>query len=121
VRTEITFRRSLGVGVDIESIVRASLHAGLAADASFAVEIDDAIIPPIKRDRRADVNTRSIVAVIASQYGKMTFCVGKLTFFDVFDPRPINSNRDIMLFLAGYCTGMTADAAILVDDKAVAH
>jgi hypothetical protein len=44
-----------------------------------------------------------------------------MSFFDVFHPGPVNTDGDVVFFLAGYRTSMTADAPVLVDEKSVAH
>ena len=49
VRAVVALRGRVGVGVDVECVVRAGLHAGLAADAAVAVEIDDPVGPPVER------------------------------------------------------------------------
>jgi len=121
VRAEITFGRGPGIGIDVQGVVGAGLHAGLATDAALIVEIDDAVASPEKGPGGTDLYAGGVIAVVASQDPKVTFGVGKLAFLDVFDPRPIDSDRDIVLFLAGYRAGMTADAAVLVDDETVAH
>ena len=44
-----------------------------------------------------------------------------LPFLKVFDPRAVHPDRNVMFFLARDRASMTADAAILVNDEAVAH
>jgi hypothetical protein len=41
--------------------------------------------------------------------------------FDILDPGAINTHRDVVFFFTGNRAGVTADAAILIDDKSVAH
>ena len=59
------------------------------------------------------------MAVIAAVDEKKAARVGKLAFFDIFDPCAIDSNRDIMLCFASHCAGMAANTLALVDDKSV--
>jgi len=111
----------LRTGIHVEGVVGAGLHAGLAADAALAVEINDAIGSAKEGYGGADLDARGVIAVVAPEDAKVTFSIGKLAFLDVFDPGPIDSNRDIVLFLAGYRAGMTANATVLIDNKTVAH
>ena len=46
---------------------------------------------------------------------------GNRALLDVFHPGAKHAYWNLVLLLAGYGAGMTTDAAILVDDKAVAH
>src|SRR5712692_1592474 len=56
VRAEVALRGRVRLGVNVERVVGAGLHAGLAADAALAVEIDDAVGTAEERKRRADFN-----------------------------------------------------------------
>src|SRR3989442_1203456 len=71
VRAVVALRRGRGIRVDVERVVRAGLHARLAADAAAAVEIHDAVVAPIERDRRANGHTGRGVAVVAAQHGEI--------------------------------------------------
>jgi hypothetical protein len=57
--------------------------------------------------------------VIAAIDKKIAARVGKLTFFDVLDPRSVNANGNIMFGFACYSAGMTANTFALVDDKGI--
>ena len=59
--------------------------------------------------------------MIAAQHREVTARVGVMALLDVLDPGAIHADRDVVLFLARHRAGMTADAAILVDNKSVAH
>jgi len=59
--------------------------------------------------------------VVTAKDGEMALCVWKLAFLDVFDSRAVDSERDVVLFLAGDGARMAADAAVVIDDEAVAH
>ena len=67
-RAVVALRRGVGVRVDVERVVRAALHARLAADAAVAVEIDDAVVARVERPRRADRHARRVLAVVAPQH-----------------------------------------------------
>jgi len=57
--------------------------------------------------------------VIAAIDKKIAAGVGKLAFFDVFDPCSIHANRNIVFGFARYSTGMTAYTLALVNDKGI--
>jgi len=97
------------------------LHAGLAADASFVIEIDNSISPSKQRHRGTNFDARCVVAMIAAQHGEVAAGIGIAALFNVFHPCAIYTNGDVVLFLAGDGAGVTADAAVLVDEKSVAH
>ena len=59
--------------------------------------------------------------MIATLHGKHTPGIGKFPFLDVFDPSPIDADRQIVFLLAGDRAGVTADALAVVDDEAVIH
>ena len=59
VGAEVALGGRVRVGIDVERVVGARLHARLAADAPVAVEIDDAVGPPVQRHRGADRHARA--------------------------------------------------------------
>jgi hypothetical protein len=97
------------------------LHAGLTADASLAVEIDDAVGSAEKRDGRADLDAGGVIAVIAAQNAEMPPHIRIAAFLNVLNPRAIYSDRNVVLFFASDGAGVTADAAVVIYEKAVAH
>ena len=117
----IAFRGRVGVRIDVERVVGTGLHAGFAADAAAVIEIDDAVGAAKQRAGRADFNAGGIVAMVAPQDAKVAPGMRELAFFYVFDPRPKNPDWNIVLFLAGHRARVAANAAILIDDKPVAH
>ena len=121
VSAEVAFRCGVVVRFDVKGIVRTGLHAGLAANAEVVVKVNDAIGAVEEGYSRANLDTGRIVAVVTSEYGKVTPGVGKFAFFDVLDPCAVNSYRNIMLFLAGNRASVTSYTAILIDDKTVTH
>jgi hypothetical protein len=118
---EVALCRRVAIRVDIKSVVRARLHAGLATDAALVVEVDDAIVPAKKRHRRTDLDARSIVAVVAAKHGKVAPGLWINALLDILHPGPIHSDGDVVLFFACHRASMTADATVLIDDKSVAH
>jgi hypothetical protein len=59
--------------------------------------------------------------MIAALDRENSACAGKFTLFNILDPGPIDSDRQIMLLLASNCASMTSDALPVVDDESVIH
>jgi len=59
--------------------------------------------------------------MVAAQHTKNPACIWIYSLFGLFDPRPVNSDRNIVLALTRYCTSVTTDALPVVDDKTVLH
>ena len=57
--------------------------------------------------------------MIATIDKKIAARVGKLAFFDVFDPCSVNANRNIVFGFASHRAGMTAYTLALVNDKGI--
>jgi len=97
------------------------LHAGFAADAPVAVEIDDPVIASEKSSHRADRYARSVIAVVAPEYREEPPSVRVFALLDVLDPGAKRAKRNLVLGFAGDGTGVASDAFPMVDDKAVFH
>ena len=117
----VALGRGLGLGVDVERVVGARLHARLAADAAVPVEVHDAVGPAIERHRRADRHAGRVVAVVAAHHAEVAPGVREHALLDVLHPRAVHPQRDLVLLLAGHRAGVTADALALIDDEAVSH
>jgi len=120
-RTEVALLGGVGVGIDVQSVVRTGLHAGLATYATVAVEINNAVVAAKQRSHRANGYARSVVAVIAPEHGKETASVGIFAFLDVLNPGSESTERHLVLGLASDCAGVTADTFAMVYDEAVFH
>jgi hypothetical protein len=59
--------------------------------------------------------------VIATEHREVAPRVGIFALLDVFDPGAVHAKRDVVFFLACHRACMTTDAAVLVDEKTVAH
>ncbi len=59
--------------------------------------------------------------MVAPVHGEIAPVVGKGTFLHIFHVRPVDPYRYLMLRLAGYRTGVAADALAVIDDEAVIH
>jgi hypothetical protein len=118
---EIAFGGRIAVRIDIKGIIRAGLHARLATDAAATVEVDNPIGSPKQRGRRADLNTRGLVAVIAAQHRKVARSIREFALLNVLDPRPVYPDGDIVLCLACHGAGVATDAAVLIDGETEAH
>jgi hypothetical protein len=97
------------------------LHASLAADAAVVIKIDNAVKAPVQCARRANLDAGSAVTVIAAENAKVPAGMGKLAFLDVLHPGSKHTHWNLVFLLAGNSAGVTTDAAVLVDDKAVTH
>ncbi|HNU06961.1 MAG TPA: hypothetical protein PKO33_04280, partial [Pyrinomonadaceae bacterium] len=117
----IAFGRRVILWLHKERVVGARLSTGLASDAASVVEIDDAVLARVERRHRTDLDARSVGAVIAPHDGKKPPRVGKLAFFDVFDPGAVDADGDLVLGFAGNGAGVAADALSVVDYEAKVH
>jgi hypothetical protein len=54
------------VRIDIDGVIGAGSHAGLAADTTVTREIDDAVLPPPEHLDRTDIDAERVVAVVAA-------------------------------------------------------
>jgi hypothetical protein len=59
--------------------------------------------------------------MITAQHRKVPARIRIRALFDVLDPRAIYPDGNIVFFLAGNGARVTADAAVLIDNKSVAH
>ena len=120
-RAEITFGRSVAVGIDIEGIVRTSLHASFATNAAPVVEINDTVRAAIQRASRTNYCAWRIVAVVAPHDPEVARGVREFALFDVLDPGPEYSDGHLMFLFARDRAGVTPDTPVLIDDESVAH
>jgi hypothetical protein len=120
-RAKIALGCRVVVGIDIQGIVGASLHAAFAADASAVVEIDDAISSAVECASRTNFRARSVIAVIAAHHAEVARCMRELAFLDVFDPGSKNANRYLMFFFARNRASVAPDTTVLIYNKTVAH
>jgi len=118
---EIALSRGVVIRIDVQSIVRTSLHASLAPDAPPVVEINDSIGPPVQRGSGTDFRTRRVIAVVAPHHPEVARCMRELTLFNVLYPGTKNTNRDLVFLLARNRAGMTPNTTVLIDDESVSH
>jgi hypothetical protein len=59
--------------------------------------------------------------MIAAQYREVAAGIGITAFFNVLYPRAIYADGDVVLFFTSDGTGVTADAAVLIDQESVTH
>ena len=109
------------VGIDVQRVVRAGLHARLAADAARCVEVDDPILTDEEGTGGADPDAGCIDAVVAPHHAEVAFGVRPRPLLDVLHPGAVHAKRHLVLGLAGNGAGVTPDARILIDDEAVAR
>ena len=120
-RAIIAFRRGVVVRVNVKRIIRTGLHAGFTSYATVVVKVDDAVFPREEGLNRADADTGSIGAVVASHHGKDPSGVGENTFLHLFDIGSVDPDRDVMLALTSGGTGMTTDTFSIVNNESVFH
>jgi hypothetical protein len=109
------------VRIDVERIIRAGLHTGLATDASVVVKIDDSVIPGIKSLNWANLYTRSIGAMIAAHNREYPPCIRKFSLFNLFYVGSVDTNRHIVFTFTGGGACVTTDAFSVVNNKSVSH
>ena len=119
--TEVTFRGGVVVGIDVEGVVGAGLHASFAPDTSRVVEVHDSIMPAVERVGRTNLDARSIVAVVTSQHAEMAAGVREFALLDIFHPRAKHAHRHLMLFFTRNGTCVTANTSVVINNKSVAH
>jgi len=105
----------------VERVVRASLRACLACDATTIVEIDYAVGSGVERGDRTDLDAWCIGAVVAPHHREESARVWEFTFFDVFDPSAVHADGNFVFGLACNCAGMASDAFAIIDYEAVIH
>jgi hypothetical protein len=118
---EVALRGGSFAWVDVDGVVRARLHARLAADARVRVEVDDAVGSAVEGKCGADCGAGRIVAVIAAQDCEVPARVREGALLDVLYPGAEDAERHLVLGLARDGARVASDALRLVEDEAVAH
>src|SRR5699024_9840778 len=119
--TEVAFGGRVGLVVDVDRVVRATLHTGLTADAAFTVEVDDPVVAFEQRLGRADGHAGGVGAVVAAHHAEVACRGGEFARVDVFHPGTELSDGDVVLGFARHCAGVTPDTGVLVNGEAVLH
>jgi hypothetical protein len=120
-RAEVALGGRAILGIHVNRIVRTSLHASLATDAALGIEIDDPVATLVHRGHGANGDARRLLAVVAARDLKDAARVGKDALLDVFDPGPVDSDRNLIFGLARHGAGVTANAFAIIDYEAVFH
>jgi hypothetical protein len=118
-RAKVTLGGRVGRGVYVKSVIRAGLHAGLAADAAVGVKVHHAVVTLVQRRDGTNGNARRPLAVIAAHHREQAAIVGKSALLDVFDPRAVNADGNLMLAFASDGAGMATNALAVIDHEAV--
>ena len=105
----------------MNGIVRAGLHARLAADADAGIEVDDAIFSLVHGRDRAYPYTGWVGTMVAAGDLKMAPVVGKDACFHIFDPGAINTQGHFIFAFTGGRTGVATNTLAIVNDEAVIH
>jgi hypothetical protein len=85
----------------------------------MGIDEDDAIIPFKRGLGRANGDTARIVTVVTENRQKGLSYVWIESLLNLFDPCLPDTERNPVLHLASYFTGMAADAPSKIDDHAV--
>jgi hypothetical protein len=118
---EVALSRGVVIGIDVESIVRASLHARFATNAAPVVEIHDSIGAPVERASRTNFRARRVIAVIASHHPEVPRRMREFALLDMLDPGAKYAHRHLVFFFARDRAGVTPNATVLIDDESVSH
>jgi hypothetical protein len=119
VRAEVALLGRMRVRVDEQLIVGTRHHAGAAADARLAVEIDDAVATLEECPRRADADAWRLVALVAEDGKEEPLRLRESAFFDRLHPAAVDADRDLVLGLARDRAGVAADAFSEIDREPV--
>jgi hypothetical protein len=119
--TEVAFGRGIAVGIDIERVIGAGLHAAFATDTAAIVKIYDSIRTAEEGVGGTNLDAGSVVTVVTSQHAEVALGLGELASLYVFHPRSEDSDGDLVFLLARHRAGVTADTSILVNNEPVAH
>jgi hypothetical protein len=116
---EMTLCSGICLGIQINRVVWAGLHARLAPDANGRIELDNAVIALIHCVDRTDAHAGWVGAMVATRYLKTATHIGILARLNIFDPCAIHAERHLILGFARGTTGVTSDALALVNKKPV--
>jgi hypothetical protein len=63
----------------------------------------------------------AVTGQIAAGHLKIALRIGKLPFFNIFHPGSVNPERNFVFRFAGSTAGVTTDAGLVVNHKAIVH
>ena len=104
-----------------DRVIRTRLRAGFAADTTPVVEINDAVRACIKRGHGTNLDTRRVGAMIATHHAKKPARIGKFSFFDIFDPSPIDTDRNLVFRFTRHRASVAANTFAIIYDKSKVH
>jgi hypothetical protein len=117
----VALGRRVVVRIDVKRVIRTSLHAGLATDASVVVKIDNSVIPRVKGLDRANLYAGSVGAMIAAHDREYPSGIRKFSLFNLFYVGSVDANRHIVFTFTGGGACVTTDAFSVVNNKSVSH
>ena len=121
VRTKIALFRHVVIWINIKSIIRTCLHARLAGDTPLSVEIDNTIIPIIKRCGRTYLYARCFLTMVAAQNGKEALSFWERPLFHILYPGPVHTDGHFMFRFAGYGACVAANTFPIIDEETEVH
>jgi hypothetical protein len=121
VRAIVAFGGGIGSRVNINRLVRASLHTRFAADTTILLEIYNPIVPFVKRLGGANRDAGRIFAMVATLHQKMAAGIWITSFFYRLNPGAKYTQRYFMFTFTGCSTCMATDTLALINNEAVSH
>ena len=115
--TEIAFVCSICLGVNVNRVIRACVHASLASNAVVVIKVHHAVGGSKQCRSWTDLHTGRIVTLVAAHDGKMSGRFGELTLFDVFDPGTIYSQRYVVFAFARDSARVASDTGLAIEKK----
>lgn len=109
----------VGFRIDVDGVVRASLHAGFAADTDAAVEFDNTVGALVHGLCGADARAGRVGAMVAARDLKVTAGVWISPGFNRLYPRAVDAQGYLVLAFASGRTGVATDTFAVVDHKTV--
>ena len=120
-RAEVTLLSRVIFGIDEDSVVRASGHAGLAADANGFIKIDDPVCALEHGRGGTGGNAGRVRALIATRYLVRAPDLRKDADVNVLDVSSGHADRHDVLGFARRRARMTTNTAGMVNDLGPLH
>ena len=117
----MAFGGRISFRIDINGVIRASLHTSLAANTNAGIKVDDAIFTLVHSCDRTYAGTWWIGTVVTARDLEVAACVGVDACFYVLNPGAINTQGYLIFTFAGCGTGVATNTLAIIDNEAVVH
>jgi len=117
---EVALIRDVCFWVDIDRVIRACVHARLAADTDVVIEVNDAIARAVKSTCGANFHARGVITMVAPHDRERSARIRERTGLDVLQPSAVHPDRDIVFALASNGACMATDARVAFEYKSKA-